>query len=151
MMTVKRSKKWNVSNVGFFKNDASSIAMRVTMWHYFKKYWHAIKWSVSFSQWQCPSDGDFSFPRFVVLLILSLCAKQMNNSKTCDKAFEQSTRNDSYGRGAKSHEICKAPATNSNDMFHLGLPRADVTNLSRATSHGSANIREIAYKTQGRS
>jgi hypothetical protein len=55
------------------KNDAFSIAKRVTMWHYFKNYWHATKWSaISFSHWQCPWDGDFSFPRFVGLLILSL-------------------------------------------------------------------------------
>jgi hypothetical protein len=57
-----------------FKNCAFWIAKPVTMWHYFKNYWHAIKWSsISFSHWQCPSDGDFSFPRFVGLLILSLC------------------------------------------------------------------------------
>jgi hypothetical protein len=36
-------------------------------------YWHASKWSsISFSHWQCPSDREFSFPRFVGLLILSL-------------------------------------------------------------------------------
>jgi hypothetical protein len=36
-------------------------------------YWHANKWSsISFSHWQCPSDQEFSFPRFVGLLILSL-------------------------------------------------------------------------------
>jgi hypothetical protein len=34
-------------------------------------YWHASKWSsISFSHWQCPSDREFSFPRFVGLLIL---------------------------------------------------------------------------------
>jgi hypothetical protein len=38
-------------------------------------YWHASKWSsISFSHWQCPSDREFSFPRFVGLLILSLCS-----------------------------------------------------------------------------
>jgi hypothetical protein len=32
-------------------------------------YWHARKWSsISFSHWQCPSDREFSFPRFVGLL-----------------------------------------------------------------------------------
>jgi hypothetical protein len=37
-------------------------------------YWHASKWSsISFSHWQCPTDREFSFPRFVGLLILSLC------------------------------------------------------------------------------
>jgi hypothetical protein len=37
-------------------------------------YWHASKWSsISFSHWQCPSDRKFSFPRFVGILILSLC------------------------------------------------------------------------------
>jgi hypothetical protein len=36
-------------------------------------YWHASKWSsISFSHWQSPSDREFSFPRFVGLLILSL-------------------------------------------------------------------------------
>jgi hypothetical protein len=36
-------------------------------------YWHASKWSsISFSPWQCPSDSEFSFPRLVGLLILSL-------------------------------------------------------------------------------
>jgi hypothetical protein len=36
-------------------------------------YWHASKWSsISFSHWQYPSDREFSFPRFVGLLILSL-------------------------------------------------------------------------------
>jgi hypothetical protein len=35
--------------------------------------WHASKWpSISFLHWQCPSDGDFFFPRFVGLLIISL-------------------------------------------------------------------------------
>jgi hypothetical protein len=54
-------------------NGARSFLRRVTMWLYFKNYWHASKWSsISFSRWQCPSDGDFSFPRFVCLLILSL-------------------------------------------------------------------------------
>jgi hypothetical protein len=29
-------------------------------------YWHASKWSsISFSHWLCPSDREFSFPRFV--------------------------------------------------------------------------------------
>jgi hypothetical protein len=37
-------------------------------------YWHASKrCSISFSHWQCPSDREFSFPRSVGLLILSLC------------------------------------------------------------------------------
>jgi hypothetical protein len=36
-------------------------------------YWHASKWSsIFFSHWQCPSDCEFSFPRFVRLLILVL-------------------------------------------------------------------------------
>jgi hypothetical protein len=36
-------------------------------------YWFASKWSsISFSYSQCPSDRDFSFPRFVGILILSL-------------------------------------------------------------------------------
>jgi hypothetical protein len=36
-------------------------------------YWHASKRSsISFSHWHCPSDREFSFPRFVSLLILSL-------------------------------------------------------------------------------
>jgi hypothetical protein len=43
------------------------------MWHSFKNYRHASKWSsISFLDWQCPSDEDFSFPRFVGPLILSL-------------------------------------------------------------------------------
>jgi hypothetical protein len=38
--------------------------------------WHASKWSsISFSHWQCPFDGDFSFPRFVGPIILSLWQK----------------------------------------------------------------------------
>jgi hypothetical protein len=61
-----------------FKNNARSFVTRVTMWLSFKNYWHANKWSsISFSHWQCPSDGDFSYPRFVGLLILSLCFIQM--------------------------------------------------------------------------
>jgi hypothetical protein len=56
-----------------FKNDAFLIARRVTMGHYFKNYWHASKWSsISSSHWKSPSFGNFSFPRFVGLLILSL-------------------------------------------------------------------------------
>jgi hypothetical protein len=36
-------------------------------------YWHASNWSsISFSHWQCPSDSEFSFPRFLGLIILSL-------------------------------------------------------------------------------
>jgi hypothetical protein len=36
-------------------------------------YWNASKWSsISFSHWQCPLEREFSFPRFVGLLILSL-------------------------------------------------------------------------------
>jgi hypothetical protein len=55
-----------------FKYGTCSLVRRVTMWHSFKN-WHASKrLSNSFSHWQCPSDGDFSFPRFVGLLILSL-------------------------------------------------------------------------------
>jgi hypothetical protein len=43
-------------------------------------YWHARQWSsISFSHWQCPSDREFSFPRFVGLLMLSLCLKQWFN------------------------------------------------------------------------
>jgi hypothetical protein len=35
-----------------------------------------VKWSsIIFSHWQCPSDGDFSLPRFVGPLILSLWVK----------------------------------------------------------------------------
>jgi hypothetical protein len=35
-------------------------------------YWNASKWSsISFLHWQCPSDREFFFPRFVGLLILS--------------------------------------------------------------------------------
>jgi hypothetical protein len=53
-----------------FKNYARSWARRVAKWLSFKNYWHASKWSsIFFSHWQCPSDGDFSFPRFVDLLI----------------------------------------------------------------------------------
>jgi hypothetical protein len=57
-MTVRRSKKWNFINV--------------------INYWHPpCKWSpISFSHWQCPLDEDFTFPRFVGLLILSLWSKQ---------------------------------------------------------------------------
>jgi hypothetical protein len=56
-----------------FKNDTRSLVMRVTMWLYFKNYWHASKWSsICFSHWQWPSNGDFSFPRFIGILILSL-------------------------------------------------------------------------------
>jgi hypothetical protein len=65
-----------------FNNDASSIAKRDTMWHYFNNCWHATKWSsISFSHWQCPSDGDFSFLRFVGLLILSLCSEPISYEK----------------------------------------------------------------------
>jgi hypothetical protein len=40
---------------------------------FLKFCWHASKWSfISFSHWPCPSDRDFSFPRFVGLLKLSL-------------------------------------------------------------------------------
>jgi hypothetical protein len=40
-------------------------------------FWHASKWSsISFSHWQCPSDREFSFPRFVDLLILSLWVRR---------------------------------------------------------------------------
>jgi hypothetical protein len=60
-----------------FKNDARSLAWRITMWFSFKIYWHASKRSsISFLNWQCPSDGDFSFPRFVGLLIISLWLHQ---------------------------------------------------------------------------
>jgi hypothetical protein len=55
------------------KNYARSFARRVTMWLYVKNCWHARTWSsISFWHWQHPSYGDFSFPRFVGLLILSL-------------------------------------------------------------------------------
>jgi hypothetical protein len=55
------------------KNYARSIARRVTMCNSFKNFWPASKWlSISFSHLQCLSNGDFSFPRFVGLLILSL-------------------------------------------------------------------------------
>jgi hypothetical protein len=56
-----------------FNNDVGSLARRVAMWLPLKKYWHASKWSsISFSHWQCPSYGDFSFPRLVGFSILSL-------------------------------------------------------------------------------
>jgi hypothetical protein len=56
-----------------FKNDARSLASVSLCGTFSKICWHASKWSsISFSHWQCPSDGDFSFPRFVGLLILSL-------------------------------------------------------------------------------
>jgi hypothetical protein len=65
------------------KHDSFYIAKRVTMWHYFKNYWHATKWSsISFSHWQCPSDGGFSFPRFVGLLILSLWCQSRRECKS---------------------------------------------------------------------
>jgi hypothetical protein len=88
MMTVKRAKKIlkinDINDISslmslIFKNDDFSIARRVTMWHYFKNYWHATKWSsIFFSQCQCPSDGNFSFPRFIGLLILSLALNSAN-------------------------------------------------------------------------
>jgi hypothetical protein len=46
-----------------FKNDAFSTISKII---------DTQSSSISFSHWQCPSDGDFSFPRFVGLLILSL-------------------------------------------------------------------------------
>jgi hypothetical protein len=72
--------QWWQSNVPknkmslIFNNDARSL-LTLT----FKNYWWASKWSpISFSHWQCPSDGDFSFPRFVSLLMLSLWAVRYN-------------------------------------------------------------------------
>jgi hypothetical protein len=45
-------------------------------------YWHASKCSsISFSHWQCPLDHEFSFPRFVGLLILSLWVVLTSNVK----------------------------------------------------------------------
>jgi hypothetical protein len=54
MMTVRRSKKWNV----------------------------IVKWSsISFSHWQCPSHRGFSFPHFLGLLILNPCLWQYDGIK----------------------------------------------------------------------
>jgi hypothetical protein len=59
-----------------FKNNARSLARRVTMCLSVKNCWHASKWwSISFLHWQFPSDGDFSFPRFVALLSLRISNK----------------------------------------------------------------------------
>jgi hypothetical protein len=64
--------EWSLMSL-IFKNDVRSLAWKFTKWLFFKNYWHTSKWSsVSFSHWQCPSNGDFSFPLFVGLLILSL-------------------------------------------------------------------------------
>jgi hypothetical protein len=69
-MAFRHSKKWNVVDV----QKLYSLARRVTMWLSGKNCWHASKWlSISFWHWQYPLDGDFSFSRFVSLLILSLC------------------------------------------------------------------------------
>jgi hypothetical protein len=60
-----------------YKKYSTSLTKRVTMWLFLKNYWHGNKWSsISFSHWQCPSDGDVSFSRFVGLLILSLWVDQ---------------------------------------------------------------------------
>jgi hypothetical protein len=68
---VRRSEK--LYNVVHVQNYARSLARRVTMWLSIRNYWYVSKWSsISFWRRQCPSDGDFSFPRFVGLLILSL-------------------------------------------------------------------------------
>jgi hypothetical protein len=73
MKTVRRFQKWNVINVIYIQNDACSYQSRVISGYISNIYWHASKWSsISFSHWQCPSDREFSFPRFVGLLILSL-------------------------------------------------------------------------------
>jgi hypothetical protein len=72
------------------KDDAFLIAKLVTMWHYLKNYWHATKCSsISFAHWQCPSDGDVSFPRFVGLLILSLCSRQTDRISTANRTANQ--------------------------------------------------------------
>jgi hypothetical protein len=47
-------------------------------------YWHASKWSsISFSHWQCPWDREFSLPRFVGLLILSLWLQRFFERNFC--------------------------------------------------------------------
>jgi hypothetical protein len=72
MMTVRRFKNGVSLMSLIFKNDALSLGW-VTSWHSLKNYWHVSKWSpISFSHCQWPLDGDFSFPRFVGLVILSL-------------------------------------------------------------------------------
>jgi hypothetical protein len=72
MMTVRRSKKWNVINVINFQKWCSLFRMECHFVAVSKICWHASNWSsISFSHWQCPSNGDI-FLRFVGLLILSL-------------------------------------------------------------------------------
>jgi hypothetical protein len=66
--------RWNVIN---FQKWCSLFS--ILNGSFSRIWWHANKWlSISFSHWQCPSDGDFSFPCFVGILILSLWSRQLN-------------------------------------------------------------------------
>jgi hypothetical protein len=80
MMTIRRSKKWNVINVVNFQKLCflNSIAGHyVALFQ--KLLTHHKKIVISFSHWQCPSDGEFFFPRIVGLLIRSLWFKHKSN------------------------------------------------------------------------
>jgi hypothetical protein len=82
LFSLRYRKQWWQSDVPInemslmsliFKNDTRSLVKWVTMWLSFKICWYATKWSsISFSHWQCPSDGDFSFTRLFGVLILSI-------------------------------------------------------------------------------
>jgi hypothetical protein len=63
MMAVRHSKKLNVINVIDYQNITRSLPRQVC--HYVALFQKFVDTTV-------PSDGDFSFPRFIGLLILSL-------------------------------------------------------------------------------
>jgi hypothetical protein len=71
-----------MSLISSVKNYSGLLARRVTMWLSVKNCWHASKWSsISFWHWQYPPDRDFTFPRFVGLLILSLWVRKWKKTE----------------------------------------------------------------------
>jgi hypothetical protein len=70
MMTVRRTKKFNVINFQKWSSLFNKTCHYVAI---YQEFVDSSKWSsISFSHWQCSSDGDFSFPRVVGLLMQNL-------------------------------------------------------------------------------